>query len=94
MDVVPRRCLFHKNRHSLCPHRFAELVYTTGFLKTVACLKKGFEVSGEAGSFAGDVDDAVYTVGKDLRQCFRVDSVARRVKNDHVRFLGQVIEDR
>ena len=85
--------IFYKYCDCFRPHGFAELVYTTGFLKSVACLKKGFEVSGEAGSFAGDVDDAVYTVGKDLRQCFRVDSVARRVKNDHIRFLGQVIED-
>ena len=85
--------IFYKYCDCFRPHGFAELVYTTGFLKTVACLKKGFEVSGEAGSFAGDVDDAVYAVGKDLRQYFRMDSVARRVKNDHIRFLGQVIED-
>ncbi len=51
--------IFYKYCDCFRPHGFAELVYTTGFLKTVACLKKGFEVSCQAGRFAGDVDDVV-----------------------------------
>ncbi len=83
---------FHKNRHSLCPHRFAELIYAAGFFQAVACLEECFCVTGKTGRLAGNIYNTIHSVGKDLRECFRVDSIARRVKYDHIRLLGQIIQ--
>ena len=93
MDVVPRRCLFHKNRHSLCPHGFAELIYAAGFLEAISCLKKCLQIAGKAGCLTGNIYNPIYSIRKDFWQCLRMDSVTRRIQNDHIRFLGQIIEE-
>ena len=74
-------------------HSFAELVYAACLFQFVACSEECREIPGEAGGFAGDVDDVVYAVGEDFRQCLWMDAVSWRVEDDHIRFLSEVIED-
>ena len=73
-------------------YRLAELVHAAGTLDLVAGGEEGGEVPGQAGGFAGDVDDVFYAVCKDLWKSLGVDAVAWGIQDDHVRLLGKVIQ--
>ena len=73
-------------------YRLAELVHAAGALDLVAGGEEGGEVPGQAGGFAGDVDDVFYAVCKDLWKSLGVDAVAWGIQDDHVRLLGKVIQ--
>ena len=74
-------------------HSFAELVYAACLFQFVACSEECREIPGEAGGFAGNVDDVVYAVGENLRQGLWVNTVSWWVENEHVWFLSEVIKD-
>ena len=69
-------------------YRLAELVHAAGALDLVAGGEEGGEVPGQAGGFAGDVDDVFYAVCKDLWKSLGVDAVAWGIQDDHVRAMG------
>ena len=74
-------------------NRFTELIDATCPFKFISCCQKCRKIACETGGFAGDVDDVVYAVGEDFRQCLWMDAVSWRVEDDHIRFLSEVIED-
>ena len=70
----------------------AELIYTAGFFQVISCLQKCGKISGQAGGFAGNIDNMIYPIGEDFRQCFGMNAVSGRIQNDHIRFLSQIIQ--
>ena len=70
----------------------AELIYTAGFFQAISCLQKCGKISGQAGGFAGNIDNMIHPVGEDFRQCFGMNTVSGRIQNDHIRFLSQIIQ--
>ena len=84
---------FHQQCDCFCPHGFAELVHATGFFKAISSLKKCLQITCKAGCFTGDIHNTIYPIGKDLRQCFRMDSIARWIQDDHIRLLSQIIQN-
>ena len=70
-----------------------ELIYTACFLQAVAGCEECRKVTGEACGFAGNIYNMVHTVGENFGQSLGMDAVTRRVENDHIRFLCEVIEN-
>ena len=66
----------------------AELIYTAGFFQAISCLQKCGKISGQAGGFAGNIDNMIYPIGEDFRQCFGMNAVSGRIQNDHIEFLS------
>lgn len=44
----------------------AELIYTAGFFQAISCLQKCGKISGQAGGFAGNIDNMIYPIGEIL----------------------------
>ena len=51
-----------------------------------AC-KEYFQISGQAGGFAGNIEDSVHSVGDDFFQGFGMDTVSWGIEYDEIRFL-------
>ena len=68
-----------------------KLVDADGADGLVACAEEGRQVAREALRLAGDVKDAVDTVGQDLREGLRVNAVTRRIEHNDVGLLRNVL---
>lgn len=76
---------FYKQSHCFRPYCFTELIYAACLFQTITCCKKCLQVTCKTGRLTGNIYDTVHTVGKDLRQCFRMNAVTRRIQHDHIR---------
>ena len=61
---------FTSSVHCFCPHGLAELVYTTGFFKSISCLQKCLQITCKAGCFTGDIHNTVYPIGRIFGSAF------------------------
>ena len=72
---------------------FAKLVNATGLFEFVACSKECRKISCKAGCFAGNIDNMIYSVRKNLWQCPWMNTVSWRIKNDHIWFFCKIIKN-
>ena len=80
----------HNSLHSPC-HR--EHINQAAALHGVAGLLEPHQIAHEAGWFTADIDHLVDAETDDLAEGLRIDTVAGRVEDDHVRFFGEVIHN-
>ena len=70
-----------------------KLIYGAYPVYFISSFLQNDKVACEAGRFTGDVDEFIDTEVYDFFQCFRVNTVARRIKDDEVRLFFDFIDD-
>ena len=59
----------------------------------ISCFLQYHKITHEAGWLTADIDHLVDTEVDDFFQCFRIDSISRRIQHDDVRFFCEVIHN-
>ena len=93
MPVKPVNTLFPcKQTDSLNMVRAGKLIYRADPDGMITAADEIFEIAGQACRLAANVNDVIDPVIRYPLQCLRVDAVTRRIENDQIRSVSDLIK--
>ena len=69
-----------------------ELIDCRHLLHPVSRHLHHLKIPCKTGHLAGNINDPVHSILKNFRQCFRMDTISRRIKDDHIRLLLDLVQ--